>query len=271
MHPALQRELPLNQRWRARRDSYRPAGETIRTSEYDVAAIDDDTTTKRFVVREHYSGSYPAARFRYGLYRHGALVGVAVYSHPCRNEVLTSIFPGKATDSVELGRFVLLDEVPANGETFFLARTFRFLKREGVIGVLSFSDPMPRTNAEGITIFPGHIGTIYQAGNAVYLGRGGARGLRLLPDGRVLSDRAISKIRRKERGWRHCAALVEAYGAEPIGDENPVMWLRHWLGRLSRRVRHPGNHKYAWAIDAKIRDFLPPSLPYPKQFRAAAA
>lgn len=54
--------------------------------------------------------------------------------------------------------------------------------------------------------------------------------------------------------------------SEPQGEP-----LAYWLGRLSRRVRHPGNHKYAWAIDAKIRDFLPSSLPYPKQFGAAGA
>ena len=37
--------------------------------------------------------------------------------------------------------------------------------------------------------------------------------LRLLPDGRVFSERAISKIRRLERGWHHCVAELEAHGA----------------------------------------------------------
>lgn len=66
------------QRWRDRRSSYRPAGETIRTSDFDVEIIRDDSTAKRFVLAHHYSGSYPAAVLRAGLYQRGALEGVAV-------------------------------------------------------------------------------------------------------------------------------------------------------------------------------------------------
>lgn len=40
---------PTCQRWRARRDSYRPAGEPIATHLYEVTAIPDDTTAKAFV------------------------------------------------------------------------------------------------------------------------------------------------------------------------------------------------------------------------------
>src|SRR5215471_14601724 len=134
-------QLPLifTQRWRNRRDLYRPAGEVICPSDYEVAAIADDTTAKAFVTRHHYSTRYVAARERVGLYRHGALVGVAVFSHPVRNAVLTNVFPGNARESVELGRFVLLDDVPGNGETWFLARCFELLRREGYRGVVSFS------------------------------------------------------------------------------------------------------------------------------------
>lgn len=110
------------QRWRARRDTYRPAGEPIDTSRYEVAAIADDRTAKAFVVAEHYSQSYPAARFRFGLYaRGGALAGVAVVSHPPRESVLDAL-PGEGLERAELGRLVLLDSVPANGETWFLGR-----------------------------------------------------------------------------------------------------------------------------------------------------
>ena len=34
-------------------------------------------------------------------------------------------------------------------------------------------------------VFPGHLGTIYRATNAIYTGLATARTLRLLPDGRV--------------------------------------------------------------------------------------
>ena len=34
--------------------------------------------------------------------------------------------------------------------------------------------------------------------------------------------------------------------------------------RVTRRLRHSGNYKYAWAIAVSARRLLPPSLPYPK-------
>lgn len=61
------------QRWRSRRDTYRPAGERIDPVSYDVAAIPDDATARAFVCSHHYSGSYPAARVRAGRADPGAL------------------------------------------------------------------------------------------------------------------------------------------------------------------------------------------------------
>src|SRR5262245_32628487 len=219
-----------NQRWRERRSSYRPSGEVIDTRRYEVAAIASDAEARAFVESHHYSGAYPAARFRLGLYRHAALVGVAVFSHPARDEVLTNVFPGDARESVELGRFVLLDDVPGNGETWFLGRCFEELRREGLRGVVSFSDPVPRTTAAGAVVFAGHVGTIYQAHNALYLGRAKSSVLRLLPDGRVFSNRAAAKIRGRERGWRYAAAQLEAFGAAPLTDTMDARaWLHDWM------------------------------------------
>jgi hypothetical protein len=258
--------ITVAQRWRARRDSYRPAGEPIATRLYEVAPL-DELPAKSFVEREHYSGSYPAARFRFGLYRGASLVGVAVFSHPTNDLVLTSVFPVPATDAAELGRFVLLDDVPANGETWFLARCFELLRHD-LAGVVSFSDPVPRAALDGREVFPGHIGTIYQAHNAAYLGLATARTLRLLPDGRVFSARTAQKIRKQERGWRYSAEQLVAAGAPPI-EGDPAAWLRAWLPRLTRKLRHPGNHRYAWALDRGLRGKLP-AMAYPKREAMAA-
>lgn len=255
----------MNQRWRDRRDSYRPAGETIRTLDYEVAEMPGDAEAKAFVVAHHYSGSFPAARWRFGLYRRGgALVGVAVFSQPMSAGVLKD-FPGDPRQSVELGRFVLLDDVPGNGETWTLGRCFEHLRRDGVVGVVSFSDDQSRQAADGMVVFGGHIGGIYQSHNGIYRGRATARKLRLLPDGSVLSDRARSKIRRRERGWRYASAQLVAHGAEPLREgEDSAAWLARWEGRLVRELAHPGNHKYIWAVDKRVRRHLPESLPYPK-------
>lgn len=255
------------QRWRDRRDSYRPVGETIQTSRYEVASIADDTTPRSFIEQHHYSGTYPAARRRYGLYRAEGLVGVAVFSQPVNN--LTLAVLGCPGAGIELGRFVLLDEVPANGETWFLARCFELLHSDGLEGVVSFADPVARTSVDGATVFAGHIGTIYQAFNAVYVGRGSANTIKMLPNGRVLSPRAIQKIRAGEQGWRYAVAQLEAAGAEPLTGDRRA-WLATWLPRVTRSLRHPGNHKYAWRLSKRGRRALPASLPYPKFSRRAA-
>ena len=254
--------MMLVQRWREGRDAYRPAGEPIDTRRHEVALIDDDRTAKAFVVGHHYSGSYPAARVRVGLYEGSELVGVAVFSHPSNPLALRPL--PTSLESVELGRFVLLDKVAGNGETWFLARCFELLRREGIVGVVSFSDPFPRSTADGRVVFGGHVGTIYQAHNAVYLGRARSDTMRLLPDGRTLHNRSLAKLRRREKGWRYVLEQLLAYGAgEPSSDLDA--WVDEWVPRLTRKVRHPGNHKYVWSLDRRLRSRLPASMPYPKR------
>lgn len=247
-------------------DSYRPSGEVIDPTAYDVEEIPDDTTARAFVTAHHYSGSYPAARWRYGLYHRGELVGVAVFSVPAQPRVLTSTFPGVPTEeAVELGRFVLLDSVPANGESWLIARCFERLRREGVAGVVSYSDPCTRTSSAGVEVFGGHLGVIYQATNGIYLGRATPRTLRLLPDGSVFSDRAASKVRRRERGWRYAVEQLVGHGArEPEDGEDLAAWWAEVREAITRRRRHPGNHKYAWGLHRAVRRKLPTSRPYPK-------
>lgn len=256
----------LTQRWRDRRDSYRPAGEVINTSAFDVDAMDDDTTPKAFVERHHYTGSFPPARFRFGLYRRCELVGVAVYSHEWPHVLAASKLPAA---SVTLSRFVLLDDVAANGETWFLARCFDGLRREGIEGVVSFSDPVPRTDVSGRVVFPGHVGTIYQAFNARYRGRSKAETKWLLPNGTVFEHRNATKIRKLERGWRYAVAALEHAGAQRFDRVDRAAWVEHALATVARKFKHGGNHRYIWGLNRRITRHLPESLPYPKFQRAA--
>lgn len=261
----------LVQRWRERRDRYRPAHEVIDPRAYEVAPV-EEPIAKAFVTEHHYSGSYPAGRFSFGLYRGEQLVGAAVFSHPCNDLVLTNVFPGEAAESTELGRFVLLDSVPGNGETWFLARCFEQLRRSSLLGVLSFSDPVPRTGDDGRIVFPGHLGVIYQAHNAVYLGRGTARTLRILPDGSVLNARAMQKVRAREQGWEYVARTLVRHGAPaPFRYSRAYLieWLETWIPKLTRPLRHPGNHRYAWALNRSVR--LPAGGAYPKHIHPGGA
>lgn len=251
------------QRWRDRRGSYRPAGEPIATRLYDVARV-CEATARTFVLEHHYSGSFPAARARYGLMRGGELAGVAVLSQPPSEAALDAALPlpCERLARAELGRFVLLDDVPANGESWFLARVFELAREDGFAAIVAHSDPEPR-RAGGMVVFPGHIGTIYQATNACYRGRTPARTWRYFDDGTVLSARALSKLRARDCGWRYVVEQLIAHGAPaPTGDW--CTWCRAAVDGTTRPVRHRGNHRYVWALDRALRRHLPASEAYPK-------
>ena len=154
--PLLPLDFSRCQRWNKKRDSYRPAGECFDPRYATVERI-DTATAKQFVCTHHYSGSFPAARFNAGLlikepFRKELLAGVATFSVPVTQAVIPALLDGlDPALGVELGRFVLLDSVPANGETWTLARAFRRLRESltEVRGIVSYCDPAPRTTADG--------------------------------------------------------------------------------------------------------------------------
>ncbi len=259
------------QRHRDGAPRWRPAREVVDLRRIEVAGIARDVA-RSFVERHHYAHSYPAGRFAFGLFQAGALSGVAVFSQPV-NDLSTACLPGERLERVELGRFVLLDHVGANAETWLLARCFEELRRAGLSGVVSFSDPVPRQTATGHLVMPGHVGIIYQAHNAVYLGRSKAERRRLLPDGTVVHNRALAKIRNGERGCRTAVESLVSHGARPPRrDEDLRGWLSRELPRITRSVPHCGNHKYAWTLRRRDRRHLQRylerqvghAIPYPK-------
>ncbi len=270
--PAL---TPWCQRWRDRQHSWRHATEPFTPARYSVEPI-RDRDAKAFCLTHHYATSYPAAIHRYGLIDHadGQLVGVAVLAAPASHAVLTTAFPTLTpySESVELARFVLLDQVPAPAESWMLARIFRDVRDHGVRGVVTFADPMPRHRSDGVQVKPGHLGIIYQASNALYYGRGTARTVTLLPDGTVLHDRAAQKVRSQETGHRYVEDRLATLGATPITPtDNPTRWLTAALREIQAdRIRHPGNHRYLFRLGkGRDRDRIqvgPTARPYPKRF-----
>ena len=254
------------QRWRQHRTSYRPKVEPIDTSKYGVEEM-PEMDAKSFVCTHHYSASYPPARRRMGLYRAGdGLVGVAVFSVPCQIRTIPCYAPNlDPSEGVELGRFVLLDDVPANGETWFLSRAFKLLRKSApeLKAVLSYADPIPRTTPDGL-VKPGHIGTIYQAYNGKYLGRSGRSTHHFAPNGEFVSRRALSKIRQGERGGDGAYRSLVRCGAPTIRHgENGVSYVSRLTNDgLLRKVRHPGNHVYIWTLDKGVQ--TKSQLGYPK-------
>lgn len=244
------------QRWRDGRARYRPAGEVFDTSRAAVHEL-DESTAKAFTERHHYAGTYPAARFRAGLFvqdrfTREQLVGVAVFSHPTHEAIIPNHFNGlKSIAGVVLGRLVLLDEIAANAESWFVARAFRLLR--GIDGVLSYSDPVERVDAAGNVVKRGHVGTVYQALNAFYRGRTRARQMILSGSGREIQLRTLSKLRNDEIGAGYAYDQLRALGAP---ERRPLEGGADYIARALaeggfRKQRHPGNHTYAWWIGDK--------------------
>lgn len=261
------------QRWREKGASYRPAGEPIDATRYGVEII-RKREAKAFVQREHYAGTLPASIFHVGLFRTRKwftpeLVGVAAFSNPAAEAVIPHWMPTLGPrEGLVLGRFVLLDDVEANGETWFLSRAFDLLRvaKPGLRVVLSYSDPIRRVATDGEVVLPGHVGTIYQAFNGRYVGRGSKKTQWLTPDGREIDHRALSKLRTDDVGTDYAFRQLLAAGAPQrrIGEAAPAYVFRALREGPFRPFRHPGNHAYLWPLDRKIRRALPKALTYPK-------
>ena len=107
------------------------------------------------------------------------------------------------------------------------------------------------------------------------MGRSKPDTLWLLPDGSALQRRAQSKVRNLEQGWRYVVRTLVAAGAAALDvAEDPTeedcakasAWLDFWRDEICRPVRHTGNYKYVWGLDASARRHVErlPSMPYPE-------
>lgn len=272
----------FDQRWAERREVLRFRGDRINPGEYGVEVI-GDAVAKAFVTAQHYSGSYPAAHCAVGLFRRvgvapARLVGVAVFSEGVQSTLAMPKYTGfDRSEGTELGRLVLLPEVPFNGESWFIRRAFDALRaaKPRLRVVLSYADPVERTTAAGQVVKPGHFGTIYQASNALYLGRATPRTLRLAPDGTVLHPYLFNKVARERRGAAYAErALLAAGAAARLPGEAPAAWAARVASEM-RTIRHPGNLTYAFGLDgeawARIRALHPARPPYPKKRETSLA
>jgi hypothetical protein len=205
---------------------------------YDVRKI-DTKLGKEFVKKYHYSKGIHNGPMCYGLFEKNCfdLIGVIAFANPCSENVCSSIFGIEEKRSVtELHRLVLLDEVPKNSESWFISRTLKLFKKDKpkYNAVLSFADATQ-----------GHIGTIYQATNAIYTGMSGKATFFIDSDNRL----------RHPRQNGHNITNLEAI-------------QRNW-----KPVKRDGKHRYLYLLpnDKKhkkelLNKLLLTQLPYPKRF-----
>lgn len=248
---AEQRWTRYQQTWR------RPEDGGFDRRLYKVVAL-DHVTARGFVMEHHYSRSYGAVKRcgRYGMVERATdnLVGVAAFGVPASRHLIPNTFPGLGYDrAAELLRFVLLDEVPSNAETWFAGQALHALTGHGLLGLVAHSDPVPRV-VDGRVLMPGHIGGIYRDGGWGYVGQADKRIQRQLPDGTVLNDRSAQKLPGRERGGLGVVATLVGFGADPLADRDDRReWLRYWTAQLTTPVRQPGVHRYVRLLGSRTQ------------------
>ena len=95
--------------------------------EYTIDLIDKNT--KELIIKNHYSHSWTSCRYAIGLMKGEEIVGVAIYGFPIGRRVVKSICPILENDNVlELTRLWIAESEGKNSESWFLGRTFSWLK-----------------------------------------------------------------------------------------------------------------------------------------------
>lgn len=110
------------------------------------------------MIKRHYIGRWPGVCVCIlALTRDGQALGVIVFALPPRETMKR--YGG---ETWELARLWIEDSVPANAETFLIARAVRFIRQQhpAVKALVSYADPSA-----------GHAGTIYKAANWAVDGR----------------------------------------------------------------------------------------------------
>jgi hypothetical protein len=274
----------VTQRREHGRGRYRPAHESFDPEAFEVRTI-SERDAKDFVVTHHYSHSFPSTRLSTGMFKLGRrgrkdrLVGVLTFGTPTSNAApMKWAQVEDYLEAAELNRLVMLDEVKGEGESWFLRRVVP-MAQDYYAGcgsnlklILSYSDPIMRTDAKGNVVMPGHIGNIYQARGGHFAGRARASRSLMPADGTLISELSLRKVRaldtpqatrtrtrvgqkRKDPATGHAYVLSRLEAAGAPARRRGQSW-NDWVDTLFahpafRDFRHPGNLTYLWAVGDK--------------------
>ena len=219
----------------ARSDDHRAGGGSSPTSALHDMLVRPipRVVAKELIVREHYLRSLPGGtQLTLGVFASGRLFGVvALGVGPFNGASLVAGTSPK--QSLTLTRLWLSDDLPRNSESRVLGIVIKALRRNTRIRfLLAYADPSQ-----------GHVGTIYQASNWLYIGLSEAMPLYDLGDG-VL---------------RHSRSLAHSFGSHSV---------EHFKknGVPIRTVAQSRKHRYVYFVDVASRSRLQvPVLPYPKK------
>lgn len=195
---------------------------------------------KNIIINNHYTGKWSSCRYSFGILKNDKIVGVCIYGYPVGRRVVKSITPSmEKEDVLELTRLWTEDSLPKNTESWFLGKTFKWLRENTSIKVLiAYSDPMYD-----------HVGYIYQATNWIYQGNNTRK---------VKSY--IHYINNEYLHPRECVRKYKTTKEKELKKIDPDY----------KRILMEKKHRYIYILNKKNRkkilnELKYPSLPYPKK------
>lgn len=129
--------------------------------------------TKNMILNMYYAKRMPSISFAFGLYLENKQVGVVTYGKPASPFLMRGVLGVEHSSKVyELNRLILVDKLPRNTASFFVAKTLKRLSALNLC-IVSYSD-----------IGMNHNGYIYQALNFKFTGTTKPRTDKYVPKGK---------------------------------------------------------------------------------------
>ena len=225
------------------------------TSKLSIRAI-NKSVAKDIIINNHYSGLWTKVSYAIGLFTSDVeehpffsgvedkLIGVACYGDPIGRLSGQSISEMlDRTEVLELVRLFVFDGYGSNIESWFLGKTFDWLRENvpQIKGLISYSDPKE-----------GHAGTIYQATNWIY-------------QGNSLRFNDSWSFKFDENGeWQHGRTIFPYYGTNNPNEIQKQVTKPFWIRK------EPRKHRYVYILSKGgerrklLKNLKHPSLPYSK-------
>jgi hypothetical protein len=222
---------------------------------YELRQI-DKSVAKKMIVKNHYSHCWTMCHVALGVFEIGkpspfiddtedTLIGVLVYGAPVGRQVINGLSPILDHGQVlELTRLWIKDGTPKNTESYCIAQSFDWLKknRPEIKVLVSYADPEA-----------GHLGRIYQATNWLFQ--------KVNCEG----DTFVSLDSPPDCKWIHPRTLVSQYGCRKMEHLKKVLPKPYWIKLMRQKFR------YLYVLTGKIekkrivKSLCHPTIPYPKE------
>ncbi len=208
---------------------------------------------KDIIVNNHYSGIWTKVSYAIGLFFvsndehkffggvNEKLIGVACYGDPIGRHSGASISEQlDRTEVLELTRLFVFDGYGSNIESWFVGKTFQWLRENAphIKALVSYSDPKA-----------GHLGTVYQATNWIYQGN------------RIRPNDSWSFKWSEIDEWHHSRTSYVKYGTNDPKIIQTMVTSPFWI------KKEPRKHRYVYLLQDRkklLKNLKYPQLSYPK-------